>query len=268
MPPCTITDYMNGNIDTSKIKLDQSPIYFTNKKLYKVGQQVKVRLISPYKLPHKSKDGKWVYDKDITNILIHIHGGGFVATSSKIHQTYTRKWAKKANIIIFSIDYRLAPEYTYPASLTDVFNAYYWIVTHAYDQLGIQPKKILLAGDSAGGNLALALALRVIRSDLMKPIGILCGYPAMNLSMKGFTPSLVLSLYDSILRHSMLMAVLQCYVGDGNPNEDPYLSPAVMSDADICSLPRLRMMIAGKDPLKDECIKFSLRAAYMIKLES
>ena len=97
-------------------------------------------------------------------ILIHIHGGGFIAHSSSSHQSYTREWAIKLGIPIFSIDYSLAPKYPYPAALDDVWQAYNWILIYCYNHFGnifhyldVQPKHIIVCGDSAGGNLACAL---------------------------------------------------------------------------------------------------------------
>jgi len=86
-------------------------------------------------------------------IMIHIHGGGFVAMSSSSHQSYSRRWANEIGIPIFSIDYRLAPENAYPAALNDVWQAYYWIVNNCTTYFGIKPEKIIVSGDSAGGNL-------------------------------------------------------------------------------------------------------------------
>lgn len=66
----------------------------------------------------------------VKKIIIHYHGGGFVAMSSFSHQTYTRKWANHMGeeSVIFSVDYRLAPEYPFPAALDDCWTAYLWIV--------------------------------------------------------------------------------------------------------------------------------------------
>lgn len=70
-------------------------------------------------------------------IVIHIHGGGFISMSSRSHQTYTRKWANQLKIPIFSIDYRLAPEFAYPAAVDDCWQAYNWILKNVYDLFGI-----------------------------------------------------------------------------------------------------------------------------------
>jgi hormone-sensitive lipase len=71
--------------------------------------------------------------------VIHVHGGGFVAMSSRAHQNYLRKWAKMLpNSVIMSLDYRLAPAFTHPAALDDVWQGYYWVLTQARIQLGTE----------------------------------------------------------------------------------------------------------------------------------
>lgn len=84
-----------------------------------------------------------------------------MAMSSKIHQIYTRKWSREWNVPVFSIDYRLAPEYSYPAAIDDVWQAYVWIVKYSLDFLGITTDKIVLAGDSAGGALAVSKKINI-----------------------------------------------------------------------------------------------------------
>jgi len=196
---------------------------------------------------------------DIDAIMIHIHGGGFVAMSSASHQTYTRKWANEVGIPIFSIDYRLAPEHAYPAALNDVWQAYYWIINHCETHFGIKPKKIFVAGDSAGGNLTVALTMLWIEKGFRVPDFILPSYPALNLSLRNFSPSLILSLDDFILPSSFLMLCLDSYVKDGNPEKDHFLSPAICPDNVLAKFPPVRILIAGNDPLRDESYKFTLR---------
>lgn len=113
-----------------------------------------IRLISWQKLPNKPKQlnkNPSKIEEFFTNlinkprkesfcfsdsIIIHIHGGGFIAMSSRSHQTYTRKWANQLKIPIFSIDYRLAPEFAYPAAIDDCWQAYNWILKNVYDLFG------------------------------------------------------------------------------------------------------------------------------------
>lgn len=75
--------------------------------------------------------------KELQEIIIHIHGGGFVSMSSGSHQNYTRRWANMLKRPVFSIDYRLAPEYPFPAALDDCWQFYNWIVAFGKDLLGI-----------------------------------------------------------------------------------------------------------------------------------
>ena len=114
-----------------------------------------IRILSAKKLPNKPKNISKspnkieeflsnLIPKSIKNqsfcfseaIIIHIHGGGFISMSSRSHQTYTRKWANILKIPIFSIDYRLAPQFSYPAAVDDVWQAYNWILKNVYDLFG------------------------------------------------------------------------------------------------------------------------------------
>lgn len=117
-------------------------------------------------LPTKSVKLPKHATNNIDKIIIHIHGGGFVAMSSGSHQNYTRIWANDLGVPVFSIDYRLAPKWKFPAALIDVWQVYYWLIERGCSELGIgnggPPKKIVLVGDSAGGNLVAALTILAI----------------------------------------------------------------------------------------------------------
>lgn len=167
----------------------------------------------------------------IRTLLIHIHGGGFVASTSRGHQHYVRKWTKMIpDCVIMSIDYRLAPENPYPAGLDDICQGYYWIINQASAQLGIYPKNIILTGDSAGGNLAMSLVLRCIHTGMSPPDGLLLAYPALNLSAQAFSPSLLISIDDFVLQFSLMINCMKAYVNKGDPEHDPYISPALIKD--------------------------------------
>jgi acetyl esterase/lipase len=210
--------------------------------------------------PKRTKTNKEIDNFiEIDAIMIHIHGGGFVAMSSASHQNYTRKWANEIGIPIFSIDYRLAPEYPYPAALNDVWQAYYWIITHCETHLGIKPKKVFISGDSAGGNLTLALTMLSIEKEFRVPDFVLPSYPALNLSLRNFSPSLMLSLDDFILPSSFLMLCLESYVKDACPEKDHFLSPGICPDHVLKRFPPIRILIAGNDPLRDESYKFTMK---------
>lgn len=125
--------------------------------------------------------------------------------------------------------------------------------------LGLPLKKVILVGDSAGGNLILGVTLKAIHSNFKVPDGLILCYPALNLSLNTFNPSHLISLEDLILPYSFLKICLELYVAEGDPDRDPFLSPILINDEDLRKFPPVRIMIAGKDPLRDDSFKFALR---------
>ena len=240
-------------------------------------QRVPVRVISPYHLPGlERKASFWNFccgsreappavSGISESVIFHIHGGGFISMSSRCHENYTRRWAMQTSVPILSVDYRLAPEFPYPAALDDVWQAYIWTIKYAKKHLGtsyagVDPKKIICAGDSAGGNLILALCIRAIESGVRVPDGLLLAYPALNLDLEAATPSYLLSLEDLMLSHSMLQLCASHYLRPGSdPKSDPLITPLVASDAVLSRLPPVRMMVGTKDPLQDDCWRLADR---------
>jgi hormone-sensitive lipase len=163
------------------------------------------------------------------SIIIHIHGGGFIAMSSSTHENYLRKWTKTLGVPIFSIDYRLAPEYPYPKSLDDVWQAYNWIIENASQELDINLDKIILVGDSAGGNLVLGLVYLLIVMKKRIPDCLFLAYPGCRVNLEYFHPSYLLTLQDKILPFHFIKFCLDCYTGDyDGKEEDPFLNPVLM----------------------------------------
>ena len=183
--------------------------------------------------------------------------------SSASHQTYTRVWANETGVPVFSVDYRLAPADAFPCALNDVWQVYYWIVQHAQTFLGVVPDKIILVGDSAGGNLVAAVSLMAIERGFRVPDGLIMCYPALNLTQGSFTPSLLLAIDDPILPYPFLKMCLDSYIGDKHPNCDPnkqyFLSPGKAPDHLLKLFPKTRIMVASNDPLRDESFKLSLK---------
>jgi hormone-sensitive lipase len=191
-------------------------------------------------------------------LILHIHGGGFIASSSSSHQNYTRKWVNGLHIPVFSVDYRLAPEHPYPCAIEDVWEAYYWIVKYAKKHLGIHPSKIVIIGDSAGGNLAVALAYKCILSNIQPPSGVILCYPALNLDKCNFTPSMLLSLEDLLIPHTFLKMCADSYVPDPemDRSSDPYISPLKASPSLLARMPPTRIFVGTQDPFHDDCWRY------------
>lgn len=141
-----------------------------------------------------------------------MHGGGFIALSSRSMQTYTRRWTRRLGIPVFSIDYRMPPEHPFPTAPQDCLRVYKFILNHINKYFNISPRKIILAGDSAGGNLALSLNGLILKNNLPIPHGIYAAYPATDVR-KHFSPSKIHSFTDPLLYPSMLLLCLSEYVG-------------------------------------------------------
>ncbi|XP_021074817.1 hormone-sensitive lipase isoform X3 [Mus pahari] len=144
-------------------------------------------------------------------LVVHIHGGGFVAQTSKSHEPYLKNWAQELGVPIFSIDYSLAPEAPFPRALEECFFAYCWAVKHC-DLLGSTGERICLAGDSAGGNLCITVSLRAAAYGVRVPDGIMAAYPVTTLQSSA-SPSRLLSLMDPLLPLSVLSKCVSAYSG-------------------------------------------------------
>ena len=146
-----------------------------------------------------------------------------MAQSSCSHQNYTRIWANKLGIPVLSVDYRLSPENPFPAALNDVWQVYYWLLEEGEKSLGMKINEVILAGDSAGGNLCCALSLVCIKRKYKMPLALCLSYPATYVGPKKFVPSLLLSLDDMLLPTKFLKSCLFAY-GFSVANSHPHLS--------------------------------------------
>ncbi|XP_072464024.1 hormone-sensitive lipase isoform X3 [Notamacropus eugenii] len=146
------------------------------------------------------------------SLVIHIHGGGFVAQTSKSHEPYLKSWAQELGVPILSIDYSLAPEAPFPRALEECFFAYCWALKNCR-LLGSTGERVCLAGDSAGGNLCFTVSLRAAAYGVRIPDGIMAAYPATMLQASA-SPSRLMSLMDPLLPLSVLSKCLSAYAGE------------------------------------------------------
>jgi len=227
--------------------------------------KIQVRIISPEELntPSNSK-GIFSFfkktetkNKSLDTLVIHIHGGGWVSMSSGTHQIFLRNWAKQLGIPVFSIDYKLSPEYKYPTALDECWQAYNWLIDNCYEAFGITPNKIVLAGDSAGANMCLGLAMLAIKSKRRVPDGIFLAYPALNLRTDTYSPSLLKALDDEIIPYTFLELCQRSYLPDAKyATMDPLVSPILASEEFLERLPAIRIAVGDEDPFHDECWRF------------
>jgi hormone-sensitive lipase len=144
-------------------------------------------------------------------LLVHFHGGGFVSQSSKTHEIYLRDWARDLGITILSVDYSLAPEHPFPRGFNDCFFAYCWALAN-YTQLYTNAKFVCIAGDSAGGNLSVAVSLKAIECGIRVPDGIVPVYGPY-LIRYSVSASRLLSVMDPLLHNGILIKCLGAYAG-------------------------------------------------------
>lgn len=166
-------------------------------------------------------------------LIIHCHGGGFVAQTSLSHETYLRSWAINLGIPILSIDYSLAPEAPFPRALEEVLYAYAWALNHASTLLGSTAQKILFAGDSAGANLNLGVTLKCLQLNIRKPDGIFMAYTPILIDFV-LSPSRLLCLTDPLLPMGFLLRCLKAYASDCFKSESE--SFAEVSESDLIAL--------------------------------
>ncbi|EDV98300.1 hormone-sensitive lipase [Drosophila grimshawi] len=148
------------------------------------------------------------------SILFHCHGGGFVAQSSKSHELYLRDWAVALDVPILSVDYSLAPEAPFPRALQEVYYAYCWLLNNA-EHLGTTAERVICAGDSAGANLSIGLALKCIEQNVRVPDGLFLAYCPTLVSFVP-SPARLLCLMDPLLPFGFMMRCLRAYAAPSN----------------------------------------------------
>uniref|UniRef100_A0A2M4BDB0 Putative hormone-sensitive lipase hsl n=1 Tax=Anopheles marajoara TaxID=58244 RepID=A0A2M4BDB0_9DIPT len=174
---------------------------------------IKARLISAVKrkgmIGERSNSQRSTIHPASRGMVFHCHGGGFVAQSSKSHESYLREWAVTLNVPILSIDYSLAPEAPFPRALEEVFYAYCWALRNC-ELLGTTGERIILAGDSAGANLNLGCAMKAIELGVRRPDGIFLAYCPVLISFVP-SPARMLCLMDPLLPFGFMMRCLKAY---------------------------------------------------------
>jgi acetyl esterase len=203
-----------------------------------------------------------IYTPDLEGplpLLLYFHGGGFVVCNLDTHETICRLLSNEAGCIVISVDYRLAPEHPYPAAVEDCLAATRWAAEHA-GELGGDPARIAVAGDSAGGNLAAVVALRARDEGEPGLRGQLLVYPITDHYEPG-TPSYFENAEGYFLTRKGMQWFFDHYLEEGFNREDPHVFP--LRAAELAGLPPALVITAEYDPLRDEGVRYaeSLREA-------
>jgi acetyl esterase len=179
--------------------------------------------------------------------LIFFHGGGFVICSLDTHDRLCRSLANASGCAIISVDYRLAPEHKYPAAVDDAYAATLYVAEHAAE-FGVDPNRIAVGGDSAGGNLAAAVSLLSRDRGGPKLKFQLLIYPWIDFKHEG--PSMQQFAHDHFLTIEGLDWFRDTYLPSPEAAREISASPA--NAPDFRGLPPAMVITAGCDPLRDQ----------------
>ena len=186
--------------------------------------------------------------------LVFFHGGGWVIGDLDTHDVVCRKLADEGRLIVVSVDYRLAPEHKFPAAVDDAIAATTWIAAHA-GELGIDAARLLVGGDSAGGNLAAVVAIAARDGNGPAISGQLLIYPATDFAMAH--PSHSEPETSILLTHSVIRWFRDHYLRGAADVHDWRASPARAGT--LAGLPPAYVLTAGADPLRDEGDEYASR---------
>jgi acetyl esterase len=189
-----------------------------------------------------------------TGTILFLHGGGWVVGSLDTHDGAARALAKAAGCNLLSVEYRKAPEQPFPAGLDDAETALRWIIAEGAG-LDLTSERIILAGDSAGANLAAALALRA-RAAGIRLGGQMLIYPATDLAHE--SASIARFAQGFFLSRATLRWYIANYLGGADPTH-PEASPLLAPD--LSGLCPTLLVTADHDPLRDEGRAYAARLA-------
>jgi acetyl esterase len=179
--------------------------------------------------------------------LVYFHGGGFVLGDLDTHDAPLRVIAERARVVIVSVAYRLAPEHAFPAAAEDAIAAFVWVASQAAS-LGIDRRRIAVGGDSAGGNLAAAVAQQTLRRHVVQPCLQLLIYPVLDLTQSH--PSYQEFAEGYLLTKRSMDWYIGHYLGASGKRDDPLASPLLCRE--LTGLAPALIVSAGFDPLRDE----------------
>ncbi len=193
-------------------------------------------------------------------VILYCHGGGYMTGSYRYARSITNKLASSTSMDVLSFDYRLAPENPYPAALEDALKVWDYLM-----YLGYGARDVIIAGDSAGGNLALVLALKLKEQGRLLPRGLLLLSPWTDLTCSGKSHTTKVKV-DPILSPVYLQEAIQAYIGEEDL-ENPFISPVF---ADFTGFPQTYIQVGTNEILLSDSRKLDkqmLKCRVPVRLE-
>jgi len=187
---------------------------------------------------------EWIIPKEniSKNVLLYIHGGGFVVDLTPQHIYMTANLAKKMKTKVLLVDYRLAPQYPFPYALEDCINVYNWLLTQ-----NISPNNIVIAGDSAGGNLTITTLLKLRELNIPLPAAASALSPAVSFAPNHYDKEIY---NDPLLHPKAIKFFNESYLNNQDP-KNPLISPLF---ADLRGLPPILMHIGEDEMLRENAV--------------
>ncbi len=197
-------------------------------------------------------NAEWIAAPGATadRVILYLHGGGYVLGSVNTHRAMISRIARASNARALAIDYRLAPEHPFPAAVEDTIAAYRWLLAEGY-----QPRKIVIAGDSAGGGLTIAALLAIRDAGLSMPAGVVPISPWTDLEGTGESVR-TRAAKDVMVTQDNLASSAKQYYGTHDP-KDPLVSPL---HANFRGLPQMLIQVGDAEILLDDATRVAARA--------
>lgn len=186
-------------------------------------------------------------------VVFDVHGGGFTNGYPEEDDYFCRQVCDQLGVRVFSIDYRLAPEYPYPEGQLDTYETIAWIHDH-YEEYGILPDKMAACGHSAGGNLVLTSAMRAVTDNRFSFCGLILDYPPLDMA----TPAADKFYIDGAIPMELSDLFNSCYCLPGEAKE-ALCSPLFSADDLLQKLPPTTLISCEIDSLREEEEKFASR---------
>jgi acetyl esterase/lipase len=198
-------------------------------------------------------DGEWISPSNApkNKAVLYLHGGGFRIGSVASHRDLIAQIAVASGCRVLAINYRLAPEHRFPAALDDVLAVHAWLL-----QQGLEPANIAFAGDSAGGNLALAAMLALREGKRPLPVAAALMSPWTDLAATGASYANRAEA-DPIHQRPMILALARNYLGGQGDPCDPLVSPLY---ADLTGLPPLLIQVGDRETVLDDSVMLADKA--------
>jgi acetyl esterase len=184
-------------------------------------------------------------------VIVYYHGGGWVLGSLETHDGTCRRLADGADAVVVSVDYRMGPEDRFPAAVDDSYAALTWVAANAAE-IGADPARLVVAGDSAGGNLAAVMSQRA-REDGPAIAFQLLIYPVTDHEFTSV--SMEENAVGYYLTRDAMRWFYDHYLEDPSQGDDPRVSP--LRAADLSGLPPAFVLTAQYDPLRDQGIAYA-----------